>query len=296
MEFISGLRQSPSPVLREVGVLVRPHPERVHEWNGVDYSHWHNVAFRPRTGTPDVARREYVDALHHCSAVVGVVTSAFLEAAIVGRPVLTPMLPMFAPHQWGAQHFRYLLEIAGGLPLAGRTLDEHLAQLEGVLTGSLDWEPRQRRFLDAFIGETRRQTATATFVSGVERIAAQPSTGYRRRPGMLGRLATPLVLSFARGPAGQRWLHDDAERENDRRKLWETQHREVKETVRDSRYEEKAQQRRQRELQDQRERERRAQLKRERYRARDRERQRQRLDRLRQRVVGRVRRALGRSA
>ena len=40
---------------------------------------------------------------------------AFLEAAIIGRPVLTLQLPAYRMHQDGMLHFRYLLNVEGGL-------------------------------------------------------------------------------------------------------------------------------------------------------------------------------------
>lgn len=293
MQWIERLRRSDRPALRELGVLLRPHPERVYEWDGVNHGQWENVVFRPRSGDGHEATRDYLDALHHSVAVVGVVTSAFLEAAIIGRPVLTPMLPAFAPHQWGAQHFRYLLEIEGGLPIVARTLDEHFCQLDDVVSGSLAWRSRQERFLSAFVraGDLQRP-ATPRFVDAVERVAAGPSTGYRRHTGIAGRSAASIAVSIATRPRMREWLHDEAERGNALRKAWEGQNRQSKEAEREQRCEEKERQRRERVRQLKEERQRWARVKRDRYRSRDRERQRGRIYALGQRVVGRVRRVL----
>jgi hypothetical protein len=297
MEFIARLRQSDRPALRSLGVLIRPHPERVSEWDGIDHRQWPNVVFKPRSGPPDVARRDYTDALHHSAAVIGVVTSAFLDAAIVGRPVLTPMLPMFAPHQWGAQHFRYLLEVEDGLPIVGRSLDEHLAQLERVLTGGDDWAARQQRFLNAFIRAGRMDcAATPRFADAVEAVGRRPSTAFRRRAGAIARAAAPLALALAQRPKARSWLLDPSERENDVRKVWEELNRRSKESVRDARYEAKEQDRRQRELLKQQQREQKERAKRARLRARRLQRAREELNLLGQRIAGRVRRALGRPA
>ena len=61
------------------------------------------------------SRNDYFDSLYHSAAVVGLNTSAFIEAGIVGRPVLTILLPEWHENQLGTAHFRYLFEAGGGL-------------------------------------------------------------------------------------------------------------------------------------------------------------------------------------
>jgi hypothetical protein len=87
--WIEALRAHANPLLREAGVLVRPHPERLKEWAGISLEGYGNVAFHGRNPIDQQTRDDYFDSLYHSGAVVGLVTSAFLEAAIVGRPVLT---------------------------------------------------------------------------------------------------------------------------------------------------------------------------------------------------------------
>ena len=55
------------------------------------------------------------DELHHCAAVVGLNTSAQIEASILGRPVYTFAAGELAPGQAGSLHFRYLLREHGGV-------------------------------------------------------------------------------------------------------------------------------------------------------------------------------------
>ena len=91
--------RSADPRLRELGVLVRPHPERIKEWAGVDLAAsttWPSTAATRSTPAP---RTTTSTRSIYSSAVIGLVTSAFLEAAIVGRPVLTFTLPEYRIHQ-----------------------------------------------------------------------------------------------------------------------------------------------------------------------------------------------------
>ncbi len=93
LRWIDEIRRSDDPRLRTAGILVRPHPERMDEWEGVSFEGLDNVALYGRNPVSPDAQADYFDSLYHSHAVVGLVTSAFLEAAIVGRPVHTLMLP-----------------------------------------------------------------------------------------------------------------------------------------------------------------------------------------------------------
>ena len=93
LRWIEEVRKSADPRLRHAGILVRPHPERMDEWEGVSLERFGNAALYGRNPTSPDAQADYFDSLFHSHAVIGLVTSAFLEAAIVGRPVHTLLLP-----------------------------------------------------------------------------------------------------------------------------------------------------------------------------------------------------------
>ena len=97
------------------------------------------------------AQADYFDSLYHSHAVVGLVTSAFLEAAIVGRPVHTLLLPEFEMYQEGVQHFRYLMEVEGGLLKVTRTFQDHLGELSSALARPVERDEQNVRFVRAFV-------------------------------------------------------------------------------------------------------------------------------------------------
>jgi hypothetical protein len=174
--WLEALRSSADPQLRELGVLVRPHPERLKEWAGIDLSHFENVAFRGRNPIDPDAKHDYFDALSHCSAVIGLVTSAFLEAAIVGRPVLTMTLPEYRSHQEEMVHFRYLTEVGGGLLQVAPDLDTHLRQLAEAIRAGETRDAANTRFLTAFVRPQGLDVpATPAFVDAVERLHGRGS-------------------------------------------------------------------------------------------------------------------------
>jgi hypothetical protein len=130
----------------EVQVIVRPHP------GAADEPAW--AAWRPPPGIvmPPLHRRpqNLYDQLFAADAVVALNTSAELEAAIVGRPVLTIGAGDLAPGQEGSVHYRYLLADEGGFVETAETLDEHLDQLQRALTEDPLAEQRAA-FLERFV-------------------------------------------------------------------------------------------------------------------------------------------------
>src|SRR5205085_8824808 len=87
--WLAALRTSGDERLRRIGVLVRPHPNASEQWQGVELEGG-NAVLWPRQGVHPVAaqsRSDFVDTLAHSTAVVGINTTAMIEAAILGRPV-----------------------------------------------------------------------------------------------------------------------------------------------------------------------------------------------------------------
>jgi hypothetical protein len=166
VEWIRRVRASASPRLRTAPILVRPHPSRTAEWESVDVRQFPGVAVWGSEPSDAGARDDYFDSLYHSSAVVGLNTSAFIEAGIVGRPVHTLLLPEWYESQMGTVHFRYLLEAGGGLLIAASSIDEHLAQLDRSLAGAAE---DRRSFIRAFVRPLGLDiAATPRFVDEVE--------------------------------------------------------------------------------------------------------------------------------
>jgi hypothetical protein len=185
-QWIESMRASTNPRLRTAGVLVRPHPERVREWEGVSLDGLEHVVLHGRTPIDSDAKADYFDSLYFSDAVVGLCTSAFLEAAIVGRPVLTLLLPAYRIHQDGMAHFRYLLNVGGGLLQTAPDLESHLTQLGQCVGGLRERDEQNRKFVTAFVRPGGLESpATPVFVNAIERLAAEgrhaPDAGLARR-------------------------------------------------------------------------------------------------------------------
>jgi hypothetical protein len=205
-QWIEALRSSSDPALRNAGILVRPHPERMREWDGVSLEGFEQVAMQGGAPISTDAKADYFDSLAHSAAVVGLCTSAFLEAAIFGRPVLTLQLPAYRIHQDGMAHFRYLLDVEGGLLQTADDLPSHVRQLEAAIRGEASIAERNRRFLTAFVRPQGLATpSTPRFVDAIEQAARRG----RRAPSpgswsLATRMATRLSLAGTHGLG--RWL------------------------------------------------------------------------------------------
>ncbi len=103
-----------TPRLREMAILVRPHPQRLEEWTAdalAALARAGNVVWWGSNPVDADSRADYFDSMSHAAAVVGLNTSALVEAAIVDRPVFTILLPEFRDSQEGTFHFHYLLDV-----------------------------------------------------------------------------------------------------------------------------------------------------------------------------------------
>ena len=174
LRWLHALRSSPHPELRDAAVLIRPHPARLEEWKSVDLSGVRDVSLYGSNPVDPASKDDYFQSLHYSSAVVGLNTSAFIEGAIVGRPIHTILLPEFHDNQEGVLHFQYLFTVGGGALRAGRSFAEHHDQLAASLRLAGPVEPQA----------AERREAAAT-----------PGQGFVRafvRPHGLDRAATPI--------------------------------------------------------------------------------------------------------
>lgn len=151
LEWVEALRRAERPV-RDVGVLVRPHPGNTDAWAGVDLSpRGGSVAPRDRPGIPmDEADEDlYFHSIHFSAAVVGINTSAIIESLIQRRPVFSVRTPEFA--QEATLHFHYLVSGSGGCVELAASFDEHVAQIRTALSEPDRHREEIERFLRLFI-------------------------------------------------------------------------------------------------------------------------------------------------
>ena len=181
--WIEALRASSDGQLRNAQVVVRPHPRMREVWQ--EYPAF-AAQSRSRSTLPGVAvthaksltgEQGLFDTLYHADAVVGLNTTAELEAGILGKPVYTIRTPEFAPGQTGSHHFHYLLREQGGFVECAETLEQHCAQLAGGLRGQVD-RAGLRAFIERFLRPHGLATPVAPLLANeIEAWARQASHG-----------------------------------------------------------------------------------------------------------------------
>ncbi len=207
--WIHTIRSSNDRRLAEVPILVRPHPSRMAEWKAVSLDGLGPVVLYGRNPIETGAKNDYFDSLYYSAAVVGLNTSAFLEAAIVGRSVYTILLPEFHESQEGTLHFPYLLHVGGGLLHAAHDMPTHIADLSAALRDPAAGAERSRRFVETFVRPHGLGTrATDRFVDTVEALMRRPAASPQRalQPGLLAERLYAWLEPRSREGSVKAWL------------------------------------------------------------------------------------------
>lgn len=194
-KWLHALRAAGSEKLRGASVIVRPHPQALPVWRDASYEELGPVAVYPRDdripSRDDAAAQLFFETLAAADALVGLSTTAFLDAGTLGRPSFTVLDDDFAD----TQRLLHLDLIAanGRCLQTSATLDEHVRQLDAFVR---DPEPLRRaardfalRFLGYEAGRpSSERTATAILelaktgrCSGGRPWAGDPSGGLGRR-------------------------------------------------------------------------------------------------------------------
>jgi hypothetical protein len=205
-EWLTRLRSSGRRELRELGVVIRPHPQNVEYWRDFDLTEPGLTVVFPRGGaapTDDERKADYYDSIFYSHGVVGINTSALAETAIVRRPAFTLLNDRFRATQEGTLHFSQIADPDGVLVVA-RTWEEHHAHLVEVLENPAVHAARIERFLNSFVRPRGLATSAASLaIDEVE-------TAARERPERVeyplgARIAASIVVALLQ-VAGPRWL------------------------------------------------------------------------------------------
>jgi hypothetical protein len=209
LRWIEALRASADPHVRSLNVLMRPHPYNFHAWATTDLSAMPHVSVFPRSSYNPVDeenRADFFDSMFHSAAVVGINTSAMIEAAIVGRPVFSIHTSEFAATQEGTLHFHHLLPENGGCVRIASTLEEHVAQLGERLEDPAGARAETLRFVASFVrphGVDR--PATPIVVEALEQLGASAAPAPQTTP-LWAVALRPVVLAIAGISGAIGWL------------------------------------------------------------------------------------------
>jgi hypothetical protein len=208
LKWLGRVRNSGFRELAETPVLVRPYPRNpMHD----DESKLRRLLAMPgvvvhppegRYVVDDDSFADYYDAIHHSAGVVGVNTSALIDAAFVGRGVYVHLARRYRETQEGLLHFAHLRQAGGGLIQATEAAAEHAGALARAVRGEDAVEAARRA--EAFLADFIRphgldQPSTPNLVRALESLATEtpvPSEVSAPPQEWLDRLAVELEPLF----------------------------------------------------------------------------------------------------
>ena len=136
------------------------------------------------------------DSLHHCGAVVGLNTSAMIEAGILDKPVLRIVTEEFAGGQEQTLHFDYLRAANGGLLARGAELRRARASSCAAALAARRRDGRYARFVERFVRPRGIDMPVTPIMVGGDRARR----AHRQAAPPAGPLAPHRRLGAARRP------------------------------------------------------------------------------------------------
>jgi hypothetical protein len=164
-----------NPAFDRTALVVRPHPANYLPFEKENYSEFRGVAVYPRwQGIPypftEADRSDYFNTLHYATAVVGVNTSAMIEAGIQEKPVFTIVAPEFGDTQAGTLHFKLLKKLLR----ESADLDAHSSVLEEAVDGRMNGRVEIREFIRDFLRPHGLERPASPLVAAeIEELAAR---------------------------------------------------------------------------------------------------------------------------
>jgi hypothetical protein len=140
-----------SATLGTANVMVRPHPANAKPFMELAQSNPRVVVWPPAGQLPESGgmQADFRNSVQHAAAIIGVNTTAMIDALILGRPCIALVTEQYEKTQTRAQHFRHLLD-SEALHVA-RTTGDAVAQLEAVAAGRDDRAEARQAFLAEFV-------------------------------------------------------------------------------------------------------------------------------------------------
>ena len=147
-EFIQALRNHPT--LKNMSVLIRPHPANAKIYLELDLGAGVNVF--PKEGSlPDTeeAKIDFYNAIYHCVAALGINTTGMIDAIINDKPCITIMTAQYEATQRNAIHFVQLLE-ADVLEVTN-SISDAVETIHRLMNGGDAKQNLRRKFVEAYV-------------------------------------------------------------------------------------------------------------------------------------------------
>jgi CDP-glycerol glycerophosphotransferase (TagB/SpsB family) len=163
---------------RDTIIMLRPYPMNASIWKGFKAE---NVVVWPPDGEmTDIAatQQNYFHSMFYSRAVVGVNTTAMIEAAVVDKPCVTILTERYQATQTGRGHFHHLLK-ADFLEIA-HGFTESASLIQRILAGEDVKADNRRKFVHEFVRPCGLDRSVASLFA--TRVAGQAARheGFRK--------------------------------------------------------------------------------------------------------------------
>jgi hypothetical protein len=140
-----------TPELCNLTLLVRPHPQNLAHWENYKSKHANVVVWSKDLNimNPSMTIQDFYHSLLYSHCVLGINTSAFIEAAIVDKPCIAIAASQYEFTQMGIPHFKHLLD-ADFLELP-RGIDETAEVVLRIVKGEDSKKEKRREFVHNFV-------------------------------------------------------------------------------------------------------------------------------------------------
>ena len=173
-DFAENLKNDPATC--DTIIMVRPYPMNASIWQ--NFKTDNVVVWPPQGESPDIssARQNYFHSMFYSRAVVGVNTTAMIEAAVVDKPCVTIMTERYQATQTGRGHFHHLLK-ADFLEIA-RDFSESADIIQRILEGEDVKAANRCKFVGEFVRPCGLDRPVAgLFARAVKQAAQHKSAG-----------------------------------------------------------------------------------------------------------------------
>jgi hypothetical protein len=147
-EFVRQMRQylgGHCPTL-----LIRPHPLNIAIWDGWDET---GTVVVPKSNRDIFYSREakelFFETFFHSTCVIGINTTAMIEAAIVGKPCITIISERYKDTQERSGHFHHLTD--AGFIFSARRIKNTCIYIQQVLDGNDTLVDARKKFVGSFV-------------------------------------------------------------------------------------------------------------------------------------------------
>jgi hypothetical protein len=168
-DFSENIRNNPAT--RDTIIMVRPYPMNASIWKG--FKAENVVVWPPEGEMTDIptTQQNYFHSMFYSRAVVGVNTTAMIEAAVVDKPCVTILTERYQATQTGRGHFHHLLK-ADFLEIT-HGFSEAAVVIQRILAGEDVKAANRRKFVHEFVRPCGMDKPVASLFARLVQLAAQ---------------------------------------------------------------------------------------------------------------------------